>query len=162
MSSAPSAARATAGDFDFLEGSWVVHHRRLKERLAGSEEWEEFDSVADAVRFFDGAGSFDRGHLGALGWSGMSLRLFDPARDEWTIWWASDADGRLQPPVHGRFVDGRGEFHGDDEHEGTPVRVRYVWSRITPVSARWEQAFSTDGGGTWETNWVMELERRDV
>jgi hypothetical protein len=32
-------------------------------------------------------------------------------------------------------------------------------SKITPNSAQWEQAFSEDGGKTWETNWIMELER---
>ena len=32
-------------DFDFLFGDWQVHHRRLKERLAGSTEWIEFDGT---------------------------------------------------------------------------------------------------------------------
>jgi len=157
-SSSPAARRGH--DFDFLEGSWLVHHRRLKERLAGCDEWEEFESTADAVRFFDGAGSFDVIGLEHLGWSGASLRLFDPVTEEWTIYWANSSTGRLEPPVTGRFVDGRGEFSGDDTHEGMPVRVRYVWSEITPSSARWEQAFSVDDGETWETNWIMELARQ--
>ena len=80
--------------------------------------------------------------------------------EEWTIYWANSSTGRLEPPVTGRFVDGRGEFSGDDTHEGMPVRVRYVWSEITPSSARWEQAFSVDEGETWETNWIMELARQ--
>jgi hypothetical protein len=67
--------------------------------------------------------------------------------------------GSDEPPVVGRFTDGRGEFHGDDVHDGTPIRVRYVWWDITPTSARWEQAFSADGGVTWETNWVMQFTR---
>jgi hypothetical protein len=62
--------------------------------------------------------------------------------------------------VVGRFSGGRGEFYGDDTHEGTPIRVRYIWSDITPTSARWEQAFSVDGEKTWETNWIMEFTRR--
>jgi len=62
-------------------------------------------------------------------------------------------------PQVGRFVDGRGEFLGDDVHDGRPIRVRYIWSDITPTTAHWEQAFSTDGGQTWETNWYMESTR---
>ena len=27
------------------------------------------------------------------------------------------------------------------------------------TAARWEQAFSADGGATWEVNWVMEFTR---
>jgi hypothetical protein len=58
------------------------------------------------------------------------------------------------------WLDGdRGEFYGDDEYDGRPIRVVYVWSAITPTSARWEQAFSLDGGQTWETNWIMESTR---
>jgi hypothetical protein len=34
-----------------------------------------------------------------------------------------------------------------------------MWSRITATSAHWEQALSSDGGKTWETNWIMEFQR---
>jgi hypothetical protein len=151
--------------FDFLVGTWRIANRGLAEMLVGSTEWEEFPSTAVAQRFFDGGGSFDTIHFPTKGWSGMSLRLYDPELDEWTIYWASSRTGLLQPPVVGRFVDGRGEFYGDDTHDGTPsgtpVRVRYVWSEITDSSARWEQAFSVDGGETWETNWIMHFTRAD-
>ena len=63
------------------------------------------------------------------------------------------------PPVFGRFVDGIGEFRGEDVQDGIPVDVRFIWSQITPASARWEQAMSTDGGETWETNWEMHFTR---
>ncbi len=62
----------------------------------------------------------------------------------------------------GRFDGGIGRFFGDDQHEGIPIRVRFVWDEITPTSARWQQAFSIDGGETWETNWVMRFQRHDT
>ena len=40
-----------------------------------------------------------------------------------------------------------------------PIRVRFIWSGIVAQRARWEQAFSEDGGITWETNWVMDFKR---
>lgn len=51
-----------------------------------------------------------------------------------------------------------GIFFGDDVHEGRPVRVRFIW-RSADGTAQWEQAFSPDGGTTWETNWVMDFTR---
>ena len=45
---------------------------------------------------------------------------------------------------------------------GKPMRVRYVWSRITASSAHWEQAQSADAGTTWQTNWIMEFRRKPV
>src|SRR6476469_7360520 len=50
-----------------------------------------------------------------------------------------------------------GVFHGEDVHRGRPVLVRFTWSRGTTECPRWEQAFSDDGGRTWETNWVMDF-----
>ncbi len=35
----------TAGDFDFLHGSWQISHRTLKERLTGGQEWQTFQST---------------------------------------------------------------------------------------------------------------------
>jgi hypothetical protein len=147
-------------DFDFLVGSWDVANRRLTKRLAGSDEWEQFPATSECVRLFDGAANLDEIRFPTRGFSGLSLRLYDPHQGLWAIYWANSGDGRLQPPVAGRIAGGRGEFYGDDTHDGTPVRVRYVWSDITATSARWEQAFSVDDGRAWETNWIMEFTRR--
>ena len=42
-----------------------------------------------------------------------------------------------------------------------PILVRFIWSGVTTATPRWEQAFSDDGGRTWETNWVMDFTRAD-
>jgi hypothetical protein len=67
--------------------------------------------------------------------------------------------GSMLSPVVGSFRDGIGEFYGDDTDGGKPVRVRFLWRVISKDTAHWEQAFSLDGGKTWETNWVMDLLR---
>ncbi|MEU7990685.1 hypothetical protein ACFV0L_19520 [Streptosporangium canum] len=146
-------------NFDFLVGTWTVTNRRLVRPLTGSTEWDEFPATSVARPVFGGAANVDEITFPTKGFSGFTLRLFDVEREEWSLYWASSRTGTLFPPVVGRFADGRGEFYGDDDHEGTPVRARFVWSEITPVSARWEQAFSVDGEKTWETNWIMELAR---
>ena len=57
----------------------------------------------------------------------------------------------------GGFDGDTGIFEGEDTFEGRPIRVRFTWSRVDTPTPRWEQAFSDDGGRTWETNWVMEF-----
>ena len=44
-----------------------------------------------------------------------------------------------------------------DAFEGRPITVRFTWSGIDTPEPRWEQAFSDDGGRTWETNWIMQF-----
>ncbi|MDP9866188.1 MULTISPECIES: hypothetical protein [Streptosporangium] len=146
-------------DFDFLTGTWDVANRRLVKPLTGSTEWQEFPATSVARQAFGGAANIDEITFPSMGFSGLTLRLFDVEREEWSLHWASSRTGTLFPPVVGRFTGGTGEFYGDDTHEGAPVRVRFVWSEITATSARWEQAFSADGEKTWETNWIMELSR---
>ena len=90
---------------------------------------------------------------------GATLRLFDPETRLWSLNWAASRTGKLFPPVTGRFEGGRGEFHGDDTHDGKDVRVRFVWADVSPAGARWEQAFSVDDGRTWVTNWTMVFSR---
>jgi hypothetical protein len=65
----------------------------------------------------------------------------------------------LAPPVIGSFSGDVGVFECDDTFEGRPIRVRYTWSDVTTPTPHWEQAFSDDGGETWETNWVAEFTR---
>lgn len=151
--------RDGAHDFDFLFGSWGVMNRRLRRRFAASNDWDVFPAHLIARRILGGAGNFDEIVFTTQGWSGSTLRLFDATEKEWSLYWANSRDGVLFPPVIGRFEGARGVFYGEDVDEGKRIRVRYIWSGITSTSARWEQAFSRNGAGTWETNWIMELAR---
>jgi hypothetical protein len=150
-------------DFDFLVGRWRVHHRQLKERLANSHEWIEFEGTSEMQKIMGGYGTFDDNVLEppAGAYRAAGLRSFEPKSGTWSIWWLDSRTplGPLDPPVRGSFHGGVGTFLGDDTFKGIPIRVRYTWSKITPTSCHWEQAFSTDGGISWETNWLMDLER---
>ena len=95
------------------------------------------------------------------GFSGMSIRAFDNKERRWSIYWLDGSQGVLFPPVRGGFSGERGEFFGEDVDDGRPVKVRFVWTRLGPHRARWEQAFSPDGS-VWESNWVMEFTRADA
>ena len=148
------------GDFDFYVGTWDVVNRRLTKRHVGSDDWDEFPAVSVAQSFFNGGGNFDEISFPTKGWSGCTLRLFDPKTEEWSLYWVNSREGLLTTPTVGRFENGVGEFYCDDIDEGIPVRVRYRWSDMTADSAHWEQAFSTDGEKTWETNWIMDSRRR--
>jgi hypothetical protein len=157
----PRTAEPSARDFDFWMGRWNVKNRRLRERLAGSEEWEEFESTSVARPILDGLGNEDEfrtDHHG--GFAGMSFRFFDPAKRRWSIYWAdSRRSGELDPPVYGTIAGDTGVFVGRDVFEGRPILVRFIWSGITTPTPRWEQAFSDDEGKSWETNWIMEFAR---
>ncbi len=153
------AKEATARDFDFWMGRWKVHNRRLRRRLAGSDEWEEFKATSVARPLLDGLGNEDEFRTDYRGgFVGMSFRFFDPEKKRWAIYWAdSRRSGELDPPVFGSFSGDTGVFEGEDVFEGRPILVRFIWSGVTTPTPRWEQAFSDDGGETWETNWVMEF-----
>jgi hypothetical protein len=150
----------TNTDFDFLAGHWTSHQRRLVKVLAGSDEWYEFDATLDTQVLLDGTATFDVLRAPERDLEGITVRLFSPQERVWRIWWASKASGgQLDVPVVGRFDNGVGTFECDDTWEGTPIRVRYVWSDVDTPHPRWEQAFSTDRGQTWEVNWVATFSR---
>ena len=65
----------------------------------------------------------------------------------------------LDPPMIGKFTGTQGVFYGDDSFEGRPIRVRFIWTAVSPTECRWEQAFSADGEQSWETNWTMQFTR---
>jgi hypothetical protein len=163
MTTQPEAQQSALHDFDFLIGSWRVHHYRLKARLADNHDWVEFEGTSRLEMTMNGAGTFDDNWLDLPGgaYRAVGIRAYDPKTGLWSIWWLDgrSPQGPLDPPVRGRFENGVGTFLGDDVFNGKPIKVRYTWSRITPNSAHWEQAFSPDAGKTWETNWRMDLTR---
>jgi hypothetical protein len=151
-----------AHDFDFLIGKWHVHHWRLKDRLADSHEWVEFEGTSELWMTMDGHGTVDDNYIGLPSgpYRATGIRGYDPKTQTWAIWWLDGRDPHtIEPPVFGNITNGVGTFEGDDIFNGKPIKVRFVWSRIMANSAHWEQAFSPDGGKTWETNWRMDLTR---
>jgi len=153
-------ARDGARDFDFWMGTWKIRNRRLRERLKGSNEWDEFEARGIARQLPAGLGNEDEFHTDYDGgFVGMSFRFFNRATKQWAIHWVNSRQGVLEPPVLGSFSGDIGIFRGTDTFEGRPIDVRYTWSRVTTEAPHWEQAFSEDGGKTWETNWIMDMER---
>jgi hypothetical protein len=151
-------------DFDFFFGSWrQTNRKRVKPLVKGDNEWVEFESWTDARPILGGLGNIDTFKApdlpGRPNFEGFSLRLVEPGTGLWRIWWASTiGNGQLDPPVVGRFQDGIGLFECDDVIDGVPVTVRFTW-KDTADSATWEQSFSFDGGGIWDTNWVTRHTR---
>ena len=148
-------------DFDFYVGRWRIVNRRLLKRLQGCTDWETFEAISESIAVLDGFGNFDQ-FLPENWWpgfAGCTLRIYNPTTQQWSLYWADNRSAKVWPPVMGSFKDGVGVFEGDDFEGDIPVRVRFIWSDITPTSVRWEQAFSTDGGVTWEVNWIMESTR---
>ena len=150
-----------ANGFDFLIGDWTVKHHRLEKRLAGSTTWRIADATDSVMKTHLGRGNIGRFRraLNGAPYEGMTIRIFNPETKLWSIYWIDTINHRVEPPVHGAFEKGVGVFEGEDEWEGRPVKVRFIWSDITERSARWEQAFSIDGGKTWEVNSIMEFTR---
>ena len=182
-----SAATATAQqppvrdgshDFDFIYGKWRMPNHRLKKRLEGSHEWADFITCDEGGPLPGGIGDTD--YWKANIWKdfvGVTVRTYDPKTGLWRIYWVDNtfSGGVIQPPVVGKFKDNVGIFEGHDTFNGKPILVRFTWTVNTresrdaagweralnpagaPVIAKWEQAFSTDDGKTWETNWYNEF-----
>lgn len=160
--SLPTRSDAAPDDWAFLAGSWTVRHRKLRRRLAGSQDWDLFGGTFVNRPTLGGNGNAGDNLMEAPGgtFRGVGFRAWDPATREWLSWWLDGRDpSRIGAPLRGRFTDGIGTYLSDDEHEGRPVKARVTWSRITGKTARWEQAFSADGGRTWEVNWTSDFTR---
>lgn len=150
-------------DWDWYLGQWRVEHRRLTQRLVGGGDWEEFSGRCNVWQTLGGLGNVDDNVLDLPGgqYRAMTIRAYDSVTERWAIWWL---DARLphaiEQPVYGGFENGIGLFLGEDTLRGSPIKVRFQWLETDTGSPRWEQAFSNDGGRTWETNWVMRFVRR--
>ena len=148
-------------DFDFEMGLWKVHVSRLQYPLTGSNAWVEYDGTLAVRKVWDGRANL--AELEIEGQTGhfelLALRLYDPQAHQWSINTSNSKVGTLNSPLFGEFRNGRGEFFDTEPFNGRSVLVRNVWRDITANSWHFEQAFSTDGGKTWEANWVEKATR---
>jgi hypothetical protein len=150
------AERDGQHDFDFAIGAWTTHLSRLLHPLTGSTKWIDYDGTSVVRKVWNG-----RAHLlelavdGPAGHiEGLSLRLYDPQSHQWSLNFSNSSSGSMSPPTIGEFKNGRGEFFDQETLDGRAILVRFVISDITPTSCHFEQAFSDDGGKTWEVNWI--------
>jgi hypothetical protein len=143
-------------DFDFEIGTWKTHLRRLLHPLTGSTTWVEYEGTTEVRKVWNGRANLVElevdgpgGHIEAL-----SMRLYNPQSHQWSLNFANSSSGTMGQPTIGEFKNGRGEFFDQETLNGRAIFVRFVISDITPTSCRFEQAFSDDGGKTWEVNWI--------
>jgi hypothetical protein len=148
-------------DFDWEVGAWKAHLSRLQHPLTGSKIWIDFDGTSVVRKIWNGRANLGEletdsptGHI-----EGLTLRLYNPQTHQWNIHWANSGDGTLGEAMVGEFENGRGEFFDQETFNGRAIKVRFVFSDITPRSFRFEQAFSDDGGKTWEVNWIATFTR---
>lgn len=159
----PPMPATVPSDFDFIIGDWQVRHRRLNSRLTGCTDWTEFPGTSSTRKILGGFGNvednvlyFPDGEVRAA-----AFRSFNETSQEWAIWWLDRrAPHNLDVPVVGSFTGPVGTFFANDSLNGKPITVRFTWHANPGHNPRWEQAFSGDGGNTWETNWVMEFVRQ--
>ncbi len=152
----------TSRDFDFEIGDWKVKHRKLKSLFTGCNEWLAFEGLSSTRKILGGLGNLEENwlNLPSGAYRAAAIRTFDKASNNWSIWWLDGRfPGALDVPVVGSFSEGVGRFFAEDVIADRPVKVRFLWYKDNPQSPRWEQAFSENGGETWETNWVMEFHR---
>jgi hypothetical protein len=159
VASAPAANPRR--DFDFESGTWTIQVRRLAHPLSGSTTWLQPSGYRHIVRkLWDGASLAQlEATKPAPHFMGLMLRMFDEKTQKWSVYWGSADSGALDPPLIGTFANGRGEFQNHESIDGRDVLVRVVYSDITPTSFKTEQAFSADGGKTWETNLIQTFAR---
>jgi hypothetical protein len=151
-----AAPRDGQHDFDFEIGTWKTHLSRLLHPLTGSLTWAEYEGTTVVRKVWNGRANLveleadgPAGHF-----EGLNLRLYNPQAHQWNLNFASSSGGSLTQPTIGEFKNGRGEFFDQETLSGRAIFVRFVISDITPNSCRFEQAFSEDGGKTWEVNWI--------
>jgi hypothetical protein len=169
LAQSPAAAQAPpprdgSHDFDFLIGAWKAHVRTLPDRLVGSTTWIDYNGISNHKKILDSNANFEEFEVDSPAShrhiKAQTLRLYNPVSHQWSIYLVDVDKGTLDiPPVVGQFDGKRGEFHDQEDYKGRSIFVRYVWSDISPKSARMEQSFSADGGKTWEVNWICELSR---
>ena len=150
------AQRDGQHDFDFEIGTWKTHLKRLQRPLSGSTTWVEYEGTTLVRKILDGRANIVElkvaGPAGKI--EGLSLRLYNPQSRQWSLNFANIMSGTLSPPTIGEFKDGRGEFYNQETLNGRAILGRFVITKITDDSYRFEQAFSDDGGKTWEVNWI--------
>jgi hypothetical protein len=152
-------------DFDFLVGKWKMYNRRLNKRFENNNDWTEFVSWDENSKILSGTGDMDTYRttqmpgMNGKKFEGVTLRLFDPKKRLWRLYWVASNVGVLDPPVVGSFENGIGHFFTKDTFNGKNIIMMFRWDARNKNKPIWSQAFSADNGKTWEWNWFNVSEK---
>jgi len=156
-----TSLKGGAHDFDYLVGAWSTQQKRLKALAVGSREWVEAPANRHCAEpYLSGQAIVEQSQFPNKSPAGLFIYTFSPAKQQWSIRWVNGKTGELEPPYVGGFQGTRGEFYGDDDYDGRPIKVRVIWTNPDRDHARWEQSFSFDDR-TWEVNWISDFTRGD-
>jgi len=156
--SPPAATGDGQKDFNWEIGTWTTEVKVRRNPLAGAApDWAEYQGTSVVKPLLDGHANFVElsvgGPRGRI--EGGSLRLYNPKARQWSLNFVSSSNGLLTAPVFGGFDGrGRGAFYGQDTLDGRTILVRFLVTLVSPREAHFEQAYSVDGGQTWEDNWI--------
>ena len=152
------AGRDGQHDFDFEIGTWKTKLKRLVSPLSGSKQWAEYEGTTVVTKVWNGKANLvelvadgPAGHF-----EGLSLRLYNPVSRQWSLNFANIRSGTLVTPTIGEFKNGIGEFYCQDFYNDRAILVRFIITKINENACHFEQAFSEDGGKTWEINWIAD------
>lgn len=144
-------------------GSWVVKNKKLKERLNNCIDWTSFSGTMQTKKVLNGLCVYDEMviYFEKNNFCGLSLRMFNPQDNTWTIYWAdtNHPELGLTEQVCGKFENGFGVFYSETKSIKKKVRVRFLWSAMSEDIVQWEQEFFDDNNDNWETNWIMKFTR---
>jgi hypothetical protein len=155
-STSQTAAKDGQHDFDWEFGTWKTHVKRRLHPLSGSQDWVEYEGTTTVSKVWNGRANLVEldvnGPAGRI--EALSLRLYNPEARQWSLNFSNVNSGTIAIPTVGGFKNGRGEFYAQETLGARSILVRFVISEFNRESAHFEQAFSDDGGKTWETNWI--------
>jgi hypothetical protein len=134
----PACAAGQHRQFDFWIGVWDVHQADGK--LAGRNT---------ITRAYGGC-VIEEHYVGARGYAGGSLNIYDASRGRWHQTWVDN--GGLLLELDGAFRDGKMVMEGETlDSAGAVQKQRITWEPLPggKVRQHWQQ--STDAGASWST-----------
>ncbi len=152
-----ASATSSNNDFDFYQGQWKLHNKKLKIKLNNCKEWIEFESTQEMYKVLNGIGNIDNylATFEGVPFEGMTVRLFNTNTKLWSLYWADSNQGKFDPPVVGSFENKVAHFFTKDIFNEKNIVVVFRWDARNKDNPVWSQAFSDDNGKTWEWNWYM-------
>jgi hypothetical protein len=158
---AQSTVRDGRHDFDFCVGKWKTHISQLINPLSHFNDWVKLEGDVTIRSIGDGKGFLEEIEVvnASVHFNAITLFLYDPKAGQWSETFTNLSSGVPEIPKIGEFKDGVAEMYATKTFNGRAILVRGKWSNITANTHTYEEAFSEDGGKTWETNLIANEER---